>query len=99
MDDYTFQQLKESGYHHPDITDVIVDSNIMMEMAFDSFSIAEKGYDTMWDSTVFDFAWDNFKGGMDFLHKHIAEKGIKLRLITDVSKENIDKINSLVGPE
>ena len=50
MDDSTFKQLKESKYYHPELTDVILDSNKMLEMALDSMNIAEQGFDSVWDA-------------------------------------------------
>ena len=50
MDDSTFKQLRESKYYHPELTDVIFDSNKMLEMALDSMNIAEKGFDSVWDA-------------------------------------------------
>lgn len=56
MDDLTFRQLKESRYYHPEVTDVIHDFHTMSEIALDSFFIVEKGYDTVWDASMFNHA-------------------------------------------
>jgi hypothetical protein len=69
----------------------------MMQMAIHSFSIAEKGYDTVWDSEMLDFATDNFRDGLDLLEERIRERGLKFQIITEISKENIDKTESLSG--
>ena len=57
MDDSTFKQLRESKYHYPELTDVIFDSNKMLEMALDSMNIAEKGFDSVWDARKFGVIW------------------------------------------
>ena len=97
MDDSTFRQLKESKYYHPEVTDVILDSSIMMQMALHSFSIAEQGYNTVWDSEMLDYVIDHFRDGLNLLEKGIREKGIKFQIITEISKVNMDKTESLDG--
>ena len=97
MDDSTFRQMKESNYYLPEVTDVIFDSSIMMQMALHSFSIAEKGYNTIWDSEMLDYATDNFRDGLDLLEERIREKDIKFQIITEISKDNSDKTESLNG--
>jgi hypothetical protein len=95
MDDLTFRQLKESKYYHPEITDVILDHNQMLEMVLDAISITEKGYDTVIDSVMFNFLLKYFKHGIDLIDKRIEEKGIKMRMIVDANKENIDFLNAI----
>ena len=56
VDESILKQLKESRYYHPEITDVIHDFDTMSEIAVDSFLIVKKGYDTVWDSSMFNHA-------------------------------------------
>lgn len=95
MDDLTFRQLKESKYYHPELTDVILDHNRMLEMVVDAIGITEKGYDTVIDSVMFNFLLKYFKYGIELIDKKIEEKGIKMRMIVDAKKENIDYINAI----
>lgn len=95
MDELTFRQLKESKYRHPQITDVIADPKMMLEMVVDSISITEKGYDTVIDPLVYSFILKYFKEGIDMIDRKIEENGIKARMIVDVNKENIDFINTI----
>lgn len=97
MDESILKQLKESRYYHPEVTDVIHDFHTMSEIALDSFFIVEKGYDTVWDSSMFDHAWRAFREGLQLLEKQIKEKGIVTRLIVEATKDNIDHITSLKG--
>ena len=97
MDESILKQLKESRYYQPEITDVIHDFDTMYEIALDSFLIVEKGYDTVWDSSMFNHAWFSFRDGLQLLEKQLKEKGIVTRLIVEVTKENIDSITSLNG--
>ena len=95
MDDLTFRQLKESKYHHPETTDIILDPKKMLEIVLDSIKIAEKGYDAVLDSIMFKFLMKDFENGIDLIDKRIVEKEIKSRLVIDANKENIDFLNSI----
>ena len=74
VDESILKQLKESRYYHPEITDVIHDFHTMYEIALDSFSIVKKGYDTVWDSSMFNSAWLSFREGLQLLEKQLKEK-------------------------
>jgi sugar-specific transcriptional regulator TrmB len=95
LDDLTFRRLKESRYHRPEITDVIADPKMMLEMVVDSIGITEKGYDTVIDPLVFNFILKYFKEGIDQIDRRIEENGIKARMIVDVNQENIDFIHTI----
>lgn len=95
MDDSAFQELKESKYHHPILTEVMFDYNMMLEMVYHSMTIIERGYDTVWDSNMLYFTRNYFGDGMKYVEKLIKEKGIKVRIVIEATKENIDYVNSL----
>ena len=97
VDDSTFQQLKESKYYQPEITEVMFDSQMMFEMVLDSIHIAEKGYDTVWDPIMFKTMWKYFQEGIHLIEKQVREKGIRLRLIVETSKSNLDMVSSFEG--
>ncbi len=48
---------------HPEITEVMFDSKMMFEITLDSINISEKGYDTVWDTIMFDCMWKYFQDG------------------------------------
>lgn len=95
MDEITFNQLKDSKYYHPEITEVMFDSRMMLEMVLDSFNIAEKGFNAVWDPIMCSFVYNFFKEGIHLLEKQTKEKDIKLRVIVEITKENIEFIESL----
>lgn len=95
VDETTFRQLKESKYYHPVLTEVMFDYNMMLEMVYHSMTIIEKGYDTVWDSAMLYFLRTYFGEGMKFIEKLILEKGIKIRLIIEATKENIEFVNEM----
>ncbi len=95
VDDIIFRQLKESRYYHPEITEVMFDSNMLQEMIFDSMSIVEKGYDTVWDSGMLNFALKYFRDVFDFIESQIKDMGLQIRIIVESTKENTDRIKFL----
>lgn len=96
LDDYTFQQLKKSKYYHPEITDVIYDYNQMRHFGINSMYIAEKGFDSVLDSKMFALAWNlALKDGMKVIEKQVKEKDLKLRMVVEVTEENVEALNLL----
>ena len=95
MDDSTFRQLKESNYHHPEVTEVIFDANQMFEMSLHSVKISEKGYDIVWDKIMIGFIKNYFKDGLQLLEDLAIERGLKRRLIAQVTQDNVEFVNSL----
>ena len=95
MDNTTFRQLKESRYHHPILTEVMFDYDMMLEMVFHSMTIIEKGYDTVWDVDIFNFIRNYFQEGMEYVEKLITQNRIRIRLIVEATLENIEAIESL----
>src|SRR3712207_4420076 len=78
VDDSTFRKLKESKYHHPILTDVMFDYNMMLEMVYSSMTIVEKSFDTVWDSNMLRFTMNYFKGEVDFAEKLVKDRGIRM---------------------
>jgi hypothetical protein len=95
LDDITFQQLKESNYYHPEVTEVIYDNNIMLDMAVGAMQISEIGFDAVWDSHLCNWASKYFLDGIRLVEKQVRERGIKVKHLVDVTLENIDFIKSL----
>ena len=98
MHEVTFQQLKESDFHSPIITDVIFDQEKVIEIITDWVNIADKGFDTLWDANMFNFLWKYGKEGMLHAKKMIEDKGIKIRMITETTNDNFGFIDSLNCP-
>lgn len=96
LDDYTFQQLNESKYYHPEITDVIYDYDQITYFGINSMYIAKKRFDSVLDSKMFALAWNlALKDGMKVIEKQVKEKDLKLRMVVEVTEENVEALNSL----
>ncbi len=98
MDELTLKQLRGSNFYSPEIIDLVFDSNKMVEIITDWVNIAEKGFDTLWDPIMFDFLCKYCREGMYLAKRQIKEKGIKIRMITETTKENLGFIDSLNCP-
>ncbi|HKO64379.1 MAG TPA: hypothetical protein VJU13_04200 [Candidatus Nitrosocosmicus sp.] len=94
MDDLTFRQLKESNYFHPEVTDVIFESDKMLEMGIVAINSTERGFDIVWDKIMLDFLWKFYKVGILLAEKHAKERNIKFRLIVEITKENMESVKS-----
>lgn len=95
MEEPTFNELIKSKHHSPEITDVIYDFNQLEELTLDSVKIVEKGFDTVWDKTMFNYHFSYLQNGFKVLEKIIQERHLKVRLIVDATAENIHLINSI----
>lgn len=95
MDEITLKQLKESNYYHPEITDVINDYKIVVEISMDGINRCEIGFDTVWDAEMCKWASKHFIEGLGLVKRRVEEKGIRCRLITQVNLENLGFLNPL----
>jgi len=95
LEDSTLTELKESKHRSPEITDVIYDFNQLEELTLDSVNVVEKGFDTVWDKTMFNYHFTYLQDGFKLLHKLIEERHLRVRLIVDATAENIEQINSI----
>ena len=86
VDYSTFKQLKDSNYHHPEITDIIFESDRMLEMGIIAINSTERRFDIVWDKIMFDFLWKYYKVGIHLAEKRAKERGIKFRLIVEITK-------------
>ena len=89
MHEVTFQQLKESKFHSPIITDVIFDQEKVIEIITDWVNIADKGFDTLWDANMFNFLWKYGKEPIEVMPKLVE--------YCDVVMGNIWSANKMLG--
>jgi hypothetical protein len=95
FDDSTLIELKKSKHRSPEITDVVYDINQFQELVLDSINVVEKGFDVIWDKTVFNFHFTYLQDGFKQLETLIEEKHLRVRLIVEATQENINQINSI----
>ncbi len=91
----TFRQLKESKHRFPEITQIIDDFDIMLSLAMDGINVAVHGFDIVWDELNAKSVRKNFKDGLEFGNNQIRQKGLKVRLIVEATKDNIEFLYSL----
>jgi hypothetical protein len=95
LNDSTLIELKKSKHRSPEITDVVYDINQFQELVLDSINVVEKGFDVIWDKTVFNFHFTYLQDGFKQLETLIEEKQLRVRLIVEATQENINQINSI----
>ncbi|HYG00129.1 MAG TPA: hypothetical protein VD815_08555 [Candidatus Saccharimonadales bacterium] len=95
MDDTVFQQLKESRFQYPEITQVISSPEKMLEIGLSALTNVKDRFDVVWDRLMFDFVWNYFREGINLAERRAKENDVKFRLITEVTKENLENLNSL----
>ena len=85
--------MKSKGYH-PEVTDVIFESDKMLELGIVAINNTERGFDNIWYKIMIDFLWKFYKVGIHLAEKHAKERGIKFRLIVEITKENMQSVKS-----
>ena len=95
VDDSTYRLLQKSRYHNPEVTEIIFDSDKMLEMGLVAINSCVLGFDIVWDKVWFNFLWKYFKEGIHLAEKHASEKKVKLRLIVEITQENMDSIKTI----
>ena len=95
MDDLTFRQLIKSDHLFPEVTDVIYDINQLTELIFNALNSTQKGFNSVWDKTLFKFHYKYLNHGFSLLERLIEERNLKIRLIVEATRDNIEPINSI----
>ena len=71
----------------------------MLTIASDSAKLVQVGYDMLWNTIMCEFISNYYIDGTRFGEQQAKEKGIKLRLIVEITNNNIDFLNSLTYHE
>ncbi|MDQ2685736.1 MAG: hypothetical protein M3Y25_07835 [Thermoproteota archaeon] len=95
MDDTVFQQLKESRFQYPEITQVISSPEKMLDIGLSALTNVKDRFDVVWDRLMFDFVWNYFREGINLAERRAKENDVKFRLITEVTRENLENLNLL----
>lgn len=95
MEDIVLRQLLESRFMRPEITQVIFEPKRMLEIGSCALLNVKYRFNIVWDRQMLDFVWDYFREGIKLAEKQAKERGVRFRLITEVTKENLEYLNSL----
>ena len=87
--------VKKYGYSSPEVTEVINGYQIMLNMQLYAMTVVEKGFDTVWDSKHVLAISKYFAEAKEMFILEI-KKGIKVRIIADVTHENLGTIKELL---
>jgi two-component system, OmpR family, sensor histidine kinase VicK len=87
--------VKKYGYSAPEVTEVINGYQNMFNMQVYAMTVVEKGFDTVWDSKHVLAISKYFAEAKEMFILEI-KKGIKVRIIADVTHENLGTIKELL---
>jgi hypothetical protein len=99
MDNLTYQELRNSKFYHPEVTEVIHEIDQLEGMIAGAINVVEKGFDMVWDNMMFNFHFHHLHEGYEAMERLIDEKNLKIRLIVEAIPENIEQINSITNYE
>jgi hypothetical protein len=71
---------------------VVIGFENMLEMTRYGFSIVDKGFDCLWDAEFVSILPIYFADGVSEATKLVNEKGIKIRVITEIKKDNLESV-------
>jgi hypothetical protein len=99
MDELIYRQLQKSKFYHPEVTEVIHETNQLEGMIAGAIKVVEKGFDMIWDRMMFNFHFHHLHDGYEAMERLIDEKNLKIRLIVEAIPENIEQVNSITNYE
>ncbi|HKR74470.1 MAG TPA: hypothetical protein VJR94_10210 [Candidatus Nitrosocosmicus sp.] len=88
MDAVTYRKLKESGYKYPNLTTLVQDPEIMLALYLESLNLPVNELDILWDCQMITHIVRGFREVFFHVEKLSREKGIKFRIIVEMSEEN-----------
>jgi septum formation topological specificity factor MinE len=99
LDSKTYEQLKESDFDYPEVSEVISDNELVQKLVYDSTISAKKSFRVVHDVNMLDFLLKTFQDGLEFTRQHMMQRGVKMRLITEVTQENVFLMNNFTPTE
>jgi two-component system, OmpR family, sensor histidine kinase VicK len=84
------------GLKAPERTEVILGFENMLDVTRYGFSIVERGFDSFWDAEFVSIIPIYFSDGVKEATRLVKEKGIKIRIITEVKETNLTSVKQLL---
>ncbi|WP_458720791.1 hypothetical protein [Candidatus Nitrosocosmicus sp. R] len=96
VDHLLFNQLMESNFKSPEISDVVFDQNQVLEILYAGTDRCEKSACAYWDAEICKWAAKYYVETLEFIkQKMVKERGISCKLLVDANSENIDFLKTL----
>ncbi len=96
MDHLLFNQLKESNFKSPEISDVVYDQNQVLEILSVGTDRCEKSASAYWDAEICKWASRYYVETLELIkQKMVKERGISCKLLVGANHDNIDFLKSL----
>ncbi len=88
LDAVTYRKLKESGYKEPNLTTVIRDPELMLAIYLESLNLPVNELNILWNQRMITHIMKGFREVFFHVEKLSREKGIKFRIIVELSEGN-----------
>jgi len=95
----TYNLLKESNFCYPEVSEVISDNDVVREIVYESTLSAKEIFRVVHDSKMLNFLLNTFQDGLEFTRQQMIKKGIKMRLITEITQENAPLMTNFAPAE
>ncbi|CAN5728756.1 hypothetical protein BH23THE1_BH23THE1_19200 [soil metagenome] len=99
MDTKTYNQLKESNFCYPEVSEVISDNDFVRKIVYECTFSAKKSFCVVHDTKMLDFLLKTFQDGLEYTRQHMMQRGVKMRMITEATKENVSMMNNFTPVE
>ena len=96
MDHLLFNQLRESGFRSPEISDIVYDQDQFLELIHIGITKWEKTACAYWDAEICKWASKYYVETLELIRQRMAkEKGLSGKLLVDANSETIDFLKTL----
>lgn len=96
MDRLLFNQLRESGFRSPEISDIVYDQDQFLELIHIGITKWEKTACAYWDAEICKWASKYYVETVELIKQRmVKEKGLSAKLLVDATSENIGFLKTL----
>ncbi len=96
MDHLLFNQLRESGFRSPEISNIVYDQDQFLELIHIGITKWERTACAYWDAEICKWASKYYVETLELIRQRmVKEKGLSGKLLVDATPENIDFLKTL----
>ena len=96
MDHLLFNQLRESGFRSPEISDIVYDQDQFLELIHIGITKWERTACAYWDAEICKWASNYYVDTLELIKQRMLnEKELSSKLLVDATSENIDFLKTL----
>ena len=88
LDAVTYRKLKKSGFKDPNLTTLVRDPELMLALYLESLNLPLNELDVLWNRRMISHVMKGFREVFFHVERLSREKGIKFRIIVELSEGN-----------